>query len=137
MSYWIYMHINFLILDPATALIPVSFLTFFVLPWAIINVEATIYPFELILGFYRWAYALPAHEFYSLVIRVESGCGDVLYRVLPILFSREVVGLKNRHAEAELIALGKIQKDASKTDNNTLHDEEQELTTTKRLSRVQ
>ncbi|TGO43762.1 hypothetical protein BCON_0935g00010 [Botryotinia convoluta] len=146
MSYWIYMHINFLILDTATAFIPVSFLPFFVLPWAIINVAATIYPFELSPGFYRWAYALPAHEFYSLVIRVESGCGDVLYRVLPILFSWEVVGLalaisgssyRNRHAEAELIAVGKLQQDASKTDNNTLHDEEQELITMKRPSRVQ
>ncbi|TGO83532.1 hypothetical protein BPOR_0630g00010 [Botrytis porri] len=146
MSYWIYMHINFLILDAATAFIPVSFLTFFVLPWAIINVAATIYPFELSPGFYRWAYALPAHEFYSLVIRVESGCGDVLYRVLPILFSWEVVGLtlaiwgssyRNRNAEAELVALGKVQQDASKTDKNTSHDEEQELVIMRRPSLVQ
>ncbi|PQE09153.1 Nitrosoguanidine resistance SNG1 protein [Rutstroemia sp. NJR-2017a WRK4] len=141
MSYWIYMHINFLVLDTATAFIPISFLTFFVLPWAIINVAATIYPFELSSGFYRWAYTLPAYEFYSLIIRVESGCGNVLYRVLPILFSWEVVGLalaisgssyRNRHAEVELIATGEVQQDASKTGNNTLHDEEQELITIRR-----
>ncbi|KAF7917620.1 uncharacterized protein EAE98_010036 [Botrytis deweyae] len=146
MSYWIYMHINFLVLDAATGFIPVSFLPFFVLPWAIINVAASIYPFELSPGFYRWAYALPAHEFYSLIIRVESGCGDVLYRALPILFSWEVVGLalaisgtsyRNRHAEAELIAVGQIKQDASKTDNNTMRDEEQELIVIKRSSRVQ
>ncbi|ATZ58123.1 hypothetical protein BCIN_15g05710 [Botrytis cinerea B05.10] len=136
MSYWIYMHINFLVLDAATAFISMSFLTYFVLPWAIINVAATIYPFELSPGFYRWAYALPSHEFYSLIIRVESGCGDVLHRALPILFSWEVVGLalaisgssyRNRHAEAELITVGKGGQDLSKAVSDTFNDDEQEL----------
>ncbi|PQE21524.1 Nitrosoguanidine resistance SNG1 protein [Rutstroemia sp. NJR-2017a BVV2] len=141
MSYWIYMHINFLVLDAATAFIPISFLTFFVLPWAILNVAATIYPFELSPGFYRWGYALPAHEFYSLVVQVEGGCGNVLHRVLPILFSWEVVGLalaisgssyRNRRAKAELITVGEAQQVVSKTGNSTLQDEETELITIRR-----
>ncbi|KAM3086594.1 hypothetical protein ACMFMG_000721 [Clarireedia jacksonii] len=136
MSYWIYMHINFLVLDAATAFIPVSFLTFFVLPWAILNIASSLYPFELSPGFYRWSYAIPGHEFYSLVVQIEGGCGHVLHIVLPILFSWEIVGsalavlgssYRNRHAKADLIEAGEAERDeiaASKTSNDTFDDEE-------------
>ncbi|KAE8369709.1 hypothetical protein BDV27DRAFT_172374 [Aspergillus caelatus] len=88
MSVWLYMHINFLIVDILTAFIPMQFLPFCILTWAIINVASTISPFELSPGFYRWGYALPAHELYQVLVQIWSdGCEDQLYRALPIMFS--------------------------------------------------
>jgi hypothetical protein len=81
MAYWLYMHVNFLVLDTVTAFIPASFLSFFVLTWVITNVTSSIYPFELNPGFYRWAYALPALEAYSVLIQIWSGgCNNQLYQ---------------------------------------------------------
>jgi hypothetical protein len=115
MTYWLYMHVNFLVLDTVTAFIPASFLSFFVLTWAITNVTSSIYPFELSAGFYRVGYALPAHEAYSILIQIWSGgCNNQLYRALPILFAWEVVGLtgsvlgmfyRNKNARKEVLAL--------------------------------
>ncbi|KAB8076083.1 hypothetical protein BDV29DRAFT_200455 [Aspergillus leporis] len=94
MSVWLYMHINFLIVDILTAFIPMQFLPFCILTWAIINVASTISPFELSPGFYRWGYALPAHELYQVLVQIWSdGCEDQLYRALPIMFSWWVAGL--------------------------------------------
>lgn len=88
MSVWLYMHINFLIVDILTAYIPMQFLPFCILTWAIINVASSISPFELSPGFYRWGYALPAHELYQVLVQIWSdGCEDQLYRALPIMFS--------------------------------------------------
>ncbi|KAK6582649.1 hypothetical protein PZA11_005057 [Diplocarpon coronariae] len=90
---WLYMHVNFLILDAATALIPVSFLSFFVLPWVIINVTSTIYPFELSPGFYRWNYAIPGHQLISIWYQIWSGgCNNQLARALPVLLGWELFG---------------------------------------------
>jgi hypothetical protein len=139
MSYWIYMHINFLVLDAATAFIPVSFLVFFVLPWAILNIASSVYPFELSAGFYHWGYAVPGREVYSLVAQIESGCGNVLHIALPILFSWEVVGCtlavlgssyRNRHAKADLVAAEEAERDekaASNTTNSIYEDEETKM----------
>lgn len=71
-----------------------SFLPFFVLTWVILNVTSTIWPFELAPGFYRWAYALPAHEVWQVLIQIWSGGAvDRLYQALPILFTWEIVFL--------------------------------------------
>ncbi|KAF7968894.1 hypothetical protein HWV62_28932 [Athelia sp. TMB] len=94
MTFWLYCHINFLVLDVATAFIPASFLTFFVITWAVMNVTATIYPFALVPGFYKWAYALPSHETWAILVQIYSnGCNNQLHRALPILFSWWIVGL--------------------------------------------
>ncbi|GKZ16469.1 hypothetical protein AbraIFM66951_000303 [Aspergillus brasiliensis] len=94
MVFWLYMQINFLILDTATAYIPMQFMPFFVLTWAITNVASSITPFEMSPGFYRWGYALPAHEVYSLLAEVWSGgCARQSYRALPILFAWWIVGM--------------------------------------------
>ncbi|CAD0087672.1 unnamed protein product [Aureobasidium vineae] len=71
-----------------------KFLPFFVLTWVILNVTSTIWPFELAPSFYRWAYALPAHEVWQVLIQIWSGGAvDRLYQALPILFTWEIVFL--------------------------------------------
>lgn len=71
-----------------------KFLPFFVLTWVILNVTSTIWPFELAPGFYRWGYALPAHEVWQVLIQIWSGGAvDRLYQALPILFTWEIVFL--------------------------------------------
>lgn len=123
MAFWLYMHINFNILDAVTALIPPSFLVFFVLTWVIANVTSTIYPFDLSPGFYRVGYALPAHEIYSVLVTIWSeGCNDCLYRALPILFAWEGVSVaaaiggmfyRNGKAKKEIMELeGKENSEA-------------------------
>ncbi|KAH6713230.1 hypothetical protein BKA61DRAFT_520434 [Leptodontidium sp. MPI-SDFR-AT-0119] len=93
MAMWLYMHVNFLVLDAATAFVPLSFLTFFVLPWAIINITSTIFPFELSPGLYRLGYALPGHQIVSILFQVWSGgCNNQLGRSLPVLFGWEIIG---------------------------------------------
>lgn len=92
MALWLYQHVQFLIFDVATTFIPMAFTSFFVLSWVIANVTSTIAPFELCPGFYRWAYALPAHETFATLITIWSG-GAVnrLYRSLTIMFAWAVV----------------------------------------------
>ncbi|KAL4924800.1 SNG1 family protein [Aspergillus undulatus] len=91
---WLYGHVNFLVLDTATAYIPMPFIPFFVLTWVIINISTTIAPFELSPGFFKWGYALPAHEFYEILVQIWSGgCVNRLYRALPILFSWWLVAM--------------------------------------------
>ncbi|KAJ5786620.1 uncharacterized protein N7503_011832 [Penicillium pulvis] len=93
---WLYMHINFLIVDTLTAFIPMQFLPFCILTWVILNVASTISPFELNPGFFRWGYALPAHEAYQMLVQIWSdGCQDQSYRALPILFSWWIAALLN------------------------------------------
>ena len=89
---WLYMHVNFLVMDVATGYMPMKALPFFVLTWVIVNVTSTIFPFELSAGFYRLGYAFPAHETWSVLVQIFSG-GAVnrLYQALPILFAYEVV----------------------------------------------
>lgn len=89
---WLYMHINFLVLDTITGFIPLSFLAFFVLTWAIMNITTTIFPFALNPGFYRWGYFFPAHSTWETLITIWSDGGyNRLYRSLPILFAWWVV----------------------------------------------
>ncbi|KAK1140674.1 hypothetical protein N8T08_009987 [Aspergillus melleus] len=94
MAIWLYMHINFLIMDILTTFVPMQFMPFCVLTWVIVNVASTISPFELSPGFFRWGYALPAHETYQVLVQIWSnGCDDQLYRALPVMFSWWVVAL--------------------------------------------
>ncbi|KAJ6094811.1 hypothetical protein N7467_002324 [Penicillium canescens] len=92
MIVWLYMHINFGIFDILTTFIPMQYLPFCVLTWVLINVSSTISPFELQPGFYKWSYALPAHELYQVMVQIWSrGCNNQLYRALPIMFMWWVV----------------------------------------------
>jgi hypothetical protein len=94
MAMWLYMHVNFVVLDAATAFVPLAYLSFFVLPWAIANITSTLLPFELNPGFYKLGYALPGHQIVSILFQVWSeGCNNQLSRSLPVLFAWETFGL--------------------------------------------
>lgn len=94
MILWLYMHIHFLIFDILTAFIPMQYLPFCILTWVIMNVASSISSFELNPGFFRWGYALPAHETYQVLLQIWSdGCQDQSYRALPILFAWWIVGV--------------------------------------------
>ncbi|CAI7614764.1 unnamed protein product [Penicillium crustosum] len=94
MVLWLGMHVNFLLIDSVTAVLPMKFMPFFILTWIIMNVSSTLGPFELSPGFYRIGYALPAYEIYQVLVDIWThGCNPTLYRSLPILFSWWVLGI--------------------------------------------
>ncbi|KAI9927204.1 hypothetical protein ASPWEDRAFT_63369 [Aspergillus wentii DTO 134E9] len=94
MAIWLTMHIHFLIIDFATAIMPMPFVPYFILTWIILNVTSTIGPFEQSPGFYRLGYVFPAHELYEVLLDIWThGCNPHLYRALPILFAEWVVGI--------------------------------------------
>ncbi|KAF7543404.1 hypothetical protein G7Z17_g10761 [Cylindrodendrum hubeiense] len=94
MCLWLYMEINYLLLDTMLdPVIPMKFFPFFLLTWIIINVASTIYPFVLSAGFYRWGYALPAHNTWTLLMEVWSGGCKLQNEVaLPVLLAWWVLG---------------------------------------------
>lgn len=57
-----------------------------------VNVASSIFPFELSPGWYRWGYALPAHETYEMLVYVWSGCANPMRVALPVMFSWLVLG---------------------------------------------
>ncbi|KAJ5900287.1 uncharacterized protein N7473_004357 [Penicillium subrubescens] len=94
MIIWLVMHLNFFIIDSATAAIPAKFMPFFILTWIIMNVSSTLSPFELSPGFYRIGYAVPAYELYQVLLDIWThGCNPTLYRSLPILFAWWLVSM--------------------------------------------
>ncbi|KAL4938721.1 hypothetical protein BDV06DRAFT_231574 [Aspergillus oleicola] len=94
MAIWLAMHVHNLLIDFATAAIPMQFMPFFVLTWVIVNVTSTIAPFELNPGFYRVGYALPAHQLYELLMQIWTrGCNPHLDRALSALWCEWVVVL--------------------------------------------
>ncbi|EME43035.1 hypothetical protein DOTSEDRAFT_173635 [Dothistroma septosporum NZE10] len=94
MVLWLYMFINFGILDAVTGFIPMSFVPFFIITWVVINVGSTISPLALMPGFYHWGVALPAHNTYNVLVNVwTSGCNPPLHQYLPILFAWAVLGV--------------------------------------------
>jgi hypothetical protein len=133
LMYWLYMHISFAVLDIATVVIPMSFLPFFVLTWAITNVGSAVLPFELAPGFYKWSYALPAHEFYQVVVQIWSGgCNNQLYRAVPILFAWEVAGLigaiyANHHRCNKMARLFAQQEELKATESRVSQSEKRLL----------
>ncbi|KAH7006789.1 hypothetical protein EDB80DRAFT_880314 [Ilyonectria destructans] len=89
MCVWLYMEVNYVIVDTLLeTVIPIKFFAFFMLTWVILNVSSTVYPYELSAGFYRWGYALPAHETWLLLMDIWSGgCKHRNETALPILLS--------------------------------------------------
>ncbi|KPM38630.1 hypothetical protein AK830_g7913 [Neonectria ditissima] len=89
MCLWFYMDINYNVVDTLIGtVIPMQFFAFFLLTWIITNIGSTIYPFDLTPGFYHWAWALPSHNIWLLLVNIwSSGCRTQLDVTLPILFS--------------------------------------------------
>jgi len=91
---WLFAHLNFLAMDTFTIWLAVPYVPMALISWVILNVTSILMPFELSNGFYRWAYALPAHEVYQGLLDIWSGgCNPQLHYALPILFTWEVLGL--------------------------------------------
>jgi hypothetical protein len=62
--------------------------------WVVFNVTSILVPFPLSPGFYKWGYAIPAHEAYQVLTDIWSrGCNPRLHYALPILFALELTGL--------------------------------------------
>lgn len=94
MLLWLLHHIHFVVLDTVTAFLPLLAIPFVLLTWIIFNITASISPFEINPGFYRWGYALPANEAYTMLTDIwSSGSVPKLWRSLPILFSWWIAGL--------------------------------------------
>ncbi|USW49984.1 hypothetical protein Slin15195_G033030 [Septoria linicola] len=107
MVLWLYMFINFGLLDTLTAFVPMSFVPFFMsvefkkngietpikdtadsalVTWVVINVASTIYPLALTAGFYHWGVALPAYNTYNLLVEVWThGCNPMHAQCLGVL----------------------------------------------------
>ncbi|KFY72191.1 hypothetical protein V499_07658 [Pseudogymnoascus sp. VKM F-103] len=91
---WLFAHVNFLAIDVFTIWLPPQYIPMALISWIITNVTSILLPFSLSPSFYRWAYALPAHEAYeALTNNWSSGCNPHLHYALPILFAYEVIGL--------------------------------------------
>jgi Protein of unknown function (DUF3533) len=93
-SLWLFAHSNFLALDVFTIWLPLPFVPMSLIAWIVINVTSILLPFELSPGFYRWGYALPAHEVFQVLLDIWSGgCNPQLRVALPVMFSWELLGL--------------------------------------------
>jgi hypothetical protein len=91
---WLFAHVNFLSLDVFTVWLAPQFVPMALVSWIVFNVASILLPFELSPAFYKWAYAMPAHEVYQVLTDIWSGgCVPELYYALPVLFAWEVVML--------------------------------------------
>ena len=94
MLLWLLHHVHFLVIDTVTAFLPQPAIPFVLLTWIILNITASMSPFEVNPGFYKWGYALPANEAYTVLTDIWSfGSVPELYRSLLNLFSWWIVGL--------------------------------------------
>jgi len=94
MIFWLFAHSNFLWLDVFTIWLPAQYTPMALITWIAFNVTSILLPFELAPGFYRWAYAMPAHEVYQILNDIWSrGCNPQLHYALPIMFALELSGL--------------------------------------------
>ncbi|KAF6790760.1 nitrosoguanidine resistance protein [Colletotrichum sojae] len=120
--FWLYMDVQWQVLESLIAsFVPMHFSPFFFLTWIIVNIASVVTPLELMPGFYRLGYALPAREAYSLMVLAWSGCGAGQTRIaLPVLFSWWVGGqvlavfsIRKRCADAgKLAAAAAVAADA-------------------------
>ena len=94
MSLWLFAHLNFLTFDVFSMWLPPPFVPMALITWAILNIASILMPFALSPNFYRWAYALPTHALYNLLIDIWSrGCNPTLKYALPVMFAFELSGL--------------------------------------------
>ena len=120
MAFWLFMHVIFTVIDTATAVIPQSFISFFLISWVIGNLAATNVPFELSPSFYSWGWFFPGHNVYQILVTIWSrGCAPNTYRCLLILFAWWIVGLT-----ASFLGMVKRCNDATIWEKEVGKDEE-------------
>ncbi len=123
MVLWLLMHIYFCIIDAATSILPQSALPLFIVTWIFLNISATISPFEITPGFYRWGYALPAYSTYEILTYIWSdGPAPELHRALPILLALWLLGfacaiLAHRRRCRPILSAAGSQSSSSKAEN--------------------
>jgi hypothetical protein len=94
MSFWLFAHLNFLTFDVFSIWLPPPFVPMALITWIVLNITSILLPFALSPGFYRWAYALPTHALYNLLIDIWSrGCNPTLAYALPVMFAFELSSL--------------------------------------------
>ncbi|KAL6229145.1 hypothetical protein BDW75DRAFT_111020 [Aspergillus navahoensis] len=88
---WLFAHLNFLTLDVFAVWLPPPYVPMGLITWVVLNITSILVPFELSPGFYKWAYALPAHACYNVLVDIWSGgCNPRLSYALPVLFAYEL-----------------------------------------------
>ncbi|TQN69556.1 hypothetical protein CSHISOI_05948 [Colletotrichum shisoi] len=110
--FWLYMDVQWQVLEALIAsFLPMQLVPFFFLTWMLTNVASAVFPFEVMAGFYRVGYALPAHGIYSLLVQAWTGCADQTRVALPVLFAWWIVGhvgsvfsIRKRCADASKMA---------------------------------
>ncbi|OCK75750.1 putative Nitrosoguanidine resistance protein SNG1 [Lepidopterella palustris CBS 459.81] len=92
--FWLFAHVNFLTMDVFTVWLPPWGVPMALISWVIFNITSILLPFELSPKFYRWAYVMPAHEVYQVLVDIWSGgCNPQLSYALPVLFILELSSL--------------------------------------------
>ncbi|KAF2467620.1 uncharacterized protein BDR25DRAFT_61314 [Lindgomyces ingoldianus] len=76
MTFWVLMHIHYLILDSISTIAPLPVMPFVVLLWVFLNIASTLSPMELQAGFYHWGIALPSYNAYSVLVTIWTGGAD-------------------------------------------------------------
>ncbi|KAL0778220.1 hypothetical protein CaCOL14_005873 [Colletotrichum acutatum] len=121
--FWLYMDVQWQVLESLIgSFVPMQLIPFFFLTWMLTNVASSVFPFEIMAGFYRIGYAFPAHEIYSLLVQAWTGCADQTRVALPVLFSWWLVGhvgsvfsIRKRCADAAaIVAAGAAAAAAAK-----------------------
>ncbi|KAH6896736.1 hypothetical protein B0T10DRAFT_583346 [Thelonectria olida] len=93
MLFWFLMDTQYQVMESIVgSFLPIAFTPFFVFTWIITNVASTVFPLEIMPGWYRVGYALPSHEAYSLMVQIWSGCADQTRVALPVMFSWWIIG---------------------------------------------
>jgi hypothetical protein len=91
---WLFAHVNYLTLDVFTIWFPPLYVPMAFVTWIVLNVTAVLLPFDLMPGFYRWSYALPANAVYGIMTDIWSrGCNPQIRYSLPIIFALEIIAL--------------------------------------------
>ncbi|KAL4881389.1 hypothetical protein BJY04DRAFT_57734 [Aspergillus karnatakaensis] len=91
LTLWLFGHLTFLTLDVFAVWLPPPYVPMALISWVVINVTSILLPFELSPAFYKWAYAVPAHACYNILIDIWSGgCNPQLSWALPVLFAYEL-----------------------------------------------
>lgn len=94
MVVWLFAHLNFLALDFFTIWLPLPYVPLALITWVVFNVTSVLLPFDLSNSFYKWAYMIPAHAVFNILIDIWSdGCNPTLRWALPALFALELSGL--------------------------------------------
>jgi hypothetical protein len=118
MVLWLFAHVNFLTFNVFSAWLPPPLLPMALVTWVMINITSILLPFALSPGFYHWAYAMPTHAVYNILVDIWShGCNPVLHYALPVLFAYEISSLilsilgVYRRSHYGFLALEKEEKD--------------------------